>query len=396
MILYLPYGTDAPIYYRPIVTIAMIVINYIVYAMTAAGPFGSIDYEFAGPYTLALGSGLHPLQWLTSNFLHANFFHYLFNMIFLWVFGLVIEGKLGPVKMLIVYLGIGIIECAAEQILMLGHEPTQSLGASSIIFGLAVMSLIWAPKNEIYGLLLVWFIFVRFKYLDIKISVAVSIALILQVVGLYLLGGGLSSQLLHLVCALVGLIMGLVMLKAKLVDCEEWDIFSVWSGKNTMSDEDRAKIEENRPEAIRRRQERRQKRQNLLAEEIKRALEHKTPLPAFVIVQRTEREFPDWTLSQDLHLKMIQQLLGGKHWAEAVVSMRKYLERHQEQELFVHLMLAQAQIARNKPKSAAKVLESIPHQEVGVEQQSAIRKIRTKADAMYRRNLDEGIYEIEE
>ena len=396
MILYIPYGTDAPIYYRPIITIAMIVINWIVYAMTALGPFGSINYEIAGQYTLALGSGLHPLQWLTSNFLHDNFFHYLFNMIFLWVFGLIIEGKLGPYKMLAVYLGIGIIECAAEQILMLGHEPTMSLGASSIIFGLAAMSLIWAPKNEIYGLLIVWLIFIRLKYLNIKISVMVSIALALQMAGLYFLGGGLSSQLLHLMGAIVGLVAGLVMLKMKLVDCEEWDIFSVWAGKNTMSDEDRRKIEENRPEAIQRRQEKRQKRQNLLAEEVHRALEHKTPLPAFVISQRTEREFSDWTLPQDLHLKMIQQLLGGKHWTEAVVSMRQYLERHHEQELFVRLMLAQALLARNKPQSAAKVLDTIPHQEIGVEQQSAIRKIRTKADAMHRQNLDEGIYEIEE
>ena len=396
MILYLPYGTDAPIYYRPIITIAMIVINWIVYAMTAAGPFGAIDHEYAEPYMLAIGGGIYPVQWLTSNFLHANFFYYLFSMIFLWVFGLIIEGKLGPVKMLIVYLGIGIIKGAAVQILMQGQEPTHSFGALAIIFSLATMSLIWAPKNEIYGLLIVWFIFARFKYLDIKISVVVSIALALQMAGLYLLGGGLSSQLPHLMGAMVGLVVGLVMLKTKLVDCEEWDIFSVWAGKNTMSDEERREIEENRPEAIRRRQEKRRKRQNLLAEEIKRALEHKTPLPAFIIAQRKEREFSDWTLPQDLHLKMIQQLLGGKHWTEAVESMQQYLERHQEQELFVRLMLAQAQIARNKPKSAVKVLESIPHQEVGVEQQSAIRKIRTKADAMYRRNLDAGIYEIEE
>jgi len=83
MILYIPYGTDAPIYHRPIITVAMIVINYIVYVMLATSPFGAIDPQLARPYMLALGDGLHPLQWITSNFLHAGFFHFLFNMFFL-------------------------------------------------------------------------------------------------------------------------------------------------------------------------------------------------------------------------------------------------------------------------------------------------------------------------
>ena len=397
MIFYFPYGTDAPIYYRPIVTIAIIVLNYIFYVITAAGPFGSIDYEFAKPCILALGtgSGLNPLQWITSNFLHANFFHYLFNMIFLWVFGLIIEGKLGPVKMLIVYLGIGIFKGAAMQIMMLGQEPTYSLGASSVIFGLAMMSLIWAPRNELFGLLIVWFIFARFKYLNIKVWIAVCVLLTLQIVGLLLLGGGLSSQMLHLTGAIVGLIAALVMLKMKLVDCEHWDIISVWKGENLWTDEERAKIEENKPAAIKRRQEKRQKRQNLLTEEIELALAHQTPLPAFLIAQRKEREFSEWTLPQELHLKLIQQLLAGKHWTEAILSMRQYLERHQEQSSFVRLMLAQTLLSQNKPRAAMKVLDGISPQETGAEQQSAIQKIRTKAEAMHQKNLEEGIYEME-
>ena len=397
LIFYLPYGTDAPIYHRPITTITMMVICYIAYVIFAASPFGSIDYERAEPYMLAIGSGLHPLQWLTSNFLHANFFHYLFNMLFLWIFGLIVEGKLGPFKMLAVYLGIGILQCAAEQILMLGHEPTHSLGASSIIFGLAVMSLIWGPRNTIAGVLVVWFfIFIRMKHFDMKISTMVCIALALQVIVLYFIGGGLSSELLHLMGAAVGLVVGLTMLKMKLVNCENWDIFSVWSGKNTMMDEDRRKMEENKPENIKRRAEKRQKRQNLLAEEIELAIQNQTPLPAFIIAQRTEREFTDWKLPQDLHWKLIQLLLGGKHFAEATVSMRQYLERHQEQTFFVRMMLSQTLLAQNKPGATLKILDGIPLQEVGAEQQSAISKIRKKSEAMHQKNLAEGVYEMDE
>ena len=397
MVLYLPYGTDAPIYYRPIVTIAMIVLNYIIYAMMATGPFGAIDFERFEPYMLAVGDGLHPLQWLTTNFLHANFFHLLGNMFFLWVFGLVVEGKLGTFKMLAVYLGTGILYGAIVQIMTQGYEPTHCLGASAIIFGLAMMSLIWAPRNEVYGVLFVWvLVFIRFKHFETKISTLVVVALFLQFGILYLLGGGVSSEFLHLAGAAVGLVVGLAMLKTNLVDCENWDIFSVWSGRNTMSDEDRAKIDANKPKNVKRRAEARKKRQNLLTEEIELALQNRKPLPALVIAGMKERDFPDWTLPKEIHLQMIQQLLGGKHWAEATTSMQQYLARHQEQSVFVRLMLAQALMTQNKPTAVLQVLSDISPEGSGAEAQSAILKIRAKAEAMLQKNREEGLYELDD
>ena len=394
MILYFPYGTDAPIYHRPIITVAMIVINYIVYVMFAASPFGSIDHESAMPYMLAIGSGLNPLQWLTCNFLHADFLHLLFNMFFLWVFGLVIEGKLGTLKMLAVYLGIGILFGATFQIATLGQEPAYGLGASAVISGLALMSLIWTPRNRIGGVLIVCFFpFLRIKNLETKISIIVGIFLVLEAMLFYFLRDG--SQLGHLIGAGIGLIAALVLLQTKFVDCEHWDIISIWTGKNILSDEERTQIEQNKPEAIKRRKEQRQKRDNLLTEEIELALTNQTPLPAFIITQRKEREFTEWKLPQELHLKMIQQLLAGKHQTEAVLSMQQYLQRHKKQSTFVGVMLAQTYLAQNKPKTAAKILENVPLEELKAEHQAAIQKIRAKAEAMHQKNLEEGIYETE-
>jgi len=388
--LYIPYGTDAPIYHRPIVTMVMIAINVLVFVLFSP--------EQIRPYMLVTGAGLHPVQWLTTNFLHADIFHLIFNMLFLWVFALVVEGKLGTLKTLAVYLGIGILYGATVQIMMLGNErPIYCLGASAVINGLAVMCLIWAPSNRIHAYLIYWFIcFVGIKGLETKISILVGIFLALDIARLCLSGGRLSTPLLHLMGAFFGLIVGLAMLKTNLVDCEHWDIFSVWAGTNTLTDKERAKIERNKPKAIKQRAEARQKRQNLLAEEIERALDHHAPLPAFLITQRKEREFTDWTLPQTLHFKLIQQLLGGKHWSEAIMSMRRYLERHQEQSAFVRLMLAQALLTQNKPSAAMKVLDDIVLEGLNPEQQSAIRKIRAKADAMHRKNLEEGTYELDD
>ena len=72
-------------------------------------------------------------------------------MLFLWAFGIVVEGKLGPVKYLLAYLLIGTLHGAFVQILL----RTSSLnlpaaGASAVIYGLMAICMIWAPRNELY------------------------------------------------------------------------------------------------------------------------------------------------------------------------------------------------------------------------------------------------------
>ena len=387
MFLYIPYGTDAPVYRLPIITIVLIVINIVA--------FVTFTQEQVEPYTLAMGDGLHPLQWLTTNFLHTDPIHLVFNMLFLWVFGPVIEGRVGALKMSAIYLGIAVVFGATVQMLTLGQESGSRMGASGAVFGLAAMSLIWAPESKVHGIMIFWFIRYAFvKDTETEISLVVGFFAVLQVLWSLFFGSGLIGELGHIVGAILGLTAAIGMVKLKFVDCEYQDIFSVWSGKKELADS-----EMEQEDVIKRREERqqeRQKRQNLMSEEIERALQSQTPLPAFIIAQRKEREFTDWTLPRDLHWTMIQQLLSGKHWTEAIASMRRYLERYQEQASFVRMMLVQALLTQNRPEAAIDVLESIPLREVGAEQQSAISKIRNKAEAMHRKNLEEGVYEVNE
>ena len=139
-VLLLPYGTDAPVYYWPFTTVGLIVVNVLVFA-SAGCP------EQVEPYVLAFGDGLHPVQWISNAFLHAGFFHLLGNMVFLWCFGLIVEGKLGWYKTLAVYLGIAAAQSAIAQIIMLGGHGG-ALGASGAIFGFMAMSLIWGPRTK--------------------------------------------------------------------------------------------------------------------------------------------------------------------------------------------------------------------------------------------------------
>lgn len=117
----LPYSTDAPIYHFPWMTIALIVVNCLTFAITGMG------HNDEG-WLLQYGNGLHPLEWVAYNFLHFGIGHLVGNMFFLWAFGIVVEGKLGWWKFLGVYMSIGIFGGALIQLTMLGYKPMFDMG----------------------------------------------------------------------------------------------------------------------------------------------------------------------------------------------------------------------------------------------------------------------------
>jgi membrane associated rhomboid family serine protease len=214
----IPYDTDAPIYHFPWMTISIIAINVFVFA-------GEVIYpEEFSPYMLFLGEGLHPVQWLTCNFLHADIIHLLGNMVFLWSFGIIVEGKLGWWKFLLAYCTIGVTEGLFVQVIMQGSEPGAALGASGVIFGLLAMNFLWAPKNELTCLYWFW-PFVGTAEFSIQFFSIIFIGW--ECVLLYLQGFEMSSAFLHVAGATVGLGLAYFMLVYQMVDCEGWDWISL-------------------------------------------------------------------------------------------------------------------------------------------------------------------------
>ena len=127
--LIIPMGTDAPIYHWPRRHRRADRPEHRLLRLRAAGElprrFRRERRGITAPatlyerYALALGDGLHPVQWVTHNFLHIGIGHLVGNMIFLWAFGMVVEGKLGPFSYLLVYLLIGTLHGALTQTLFL-------------------------------------------------------------------------------------------------------------------------------------------------------------------------------------------------------------------------------------------------------------------------------------
>lgn len=384
--MFFPYQTNAPIYHWPFATVGLIVINTLVFAAVLG-----VDPEQVEPWILQWGEGLHPLQWVTSNFLHAGFMHLLGNMFCLWGFGLVVEGKIGWWRFLVVYLAIGVVQCAVEQTLTLGASGGGSLGASAAIFGIMAMALIWAPKNEMSCIL---FVFYRPFHFDCTILVLGIVAVCIEVatwtITVILLGGDIAflitSQALHLMGAAAGLVLAVGMLKKGWVDCENWDIFSVLSGRNTMSDEDFEQLRRQSDEW----QEKQHERRDSALAQIRGIIADGRPELAYKAHQKMERTIEDWYLPEPDFLKLISAYHEQKMWSESVEPMVQYLRQYREHEPQVRLRLAHVLTeVENRPGQALKVMGKVSPELLSDGKRELLARLRTKAERL----RDEDPYE---
>lgn len=219
-----PYNTDAPIYHWPVATVAIIVINTIIYFLTCFQVLlGNMEIESIEWLMLEFDT-INPVQWITSAFMHADPFHLIGNMIFLWAFGLVVEGKIGSLRFVALYAIIALIDGAMVQLPMfvIGSD-SGALGASGVIFALLTMAVIWAPENEMDCFF--WFLFF-FGTVEIRLVSLGAFYIFLQIFFLFIGGFQMSSEMLHMVGVVIGAPIAFFMLRQDMVDCEGWDLVS--------------------------------------------------------------------------------------------------------------------------------------------------------------------------
>ncbi len=391
----IPVSTDAPIYHFPFGTIALIVTNVLVYFATGAHLHEAID-----AYGLHHGAGFTPIQWVTSNFIHAGFFHVVGNMIFLWGFGIIVEGKIGWFQFIPVYIGIGVLECILEQAIF-GYSGGVSYGASAIIFGLMVISLIWAPQNEFTVFL--W-IFIRFWIFDISVVAFAVLNLMISFVRMFLIhmmGSPMNSELLHLLGAGIGGVFGFVYLKTKLVDCEGWDIISVMTG-NTPNSE--SYLSQSYQDASRRRRNaKRAKRvrpfipdpKNQLAkaspERFSRYLDENKLTAAFAESERIRHRNPEWSPQPEQLLKLARGLRTASEMEKSAKAYREFVEVQPDFTL-ASLELAEIFVyVQERPSAAMRLLNRCEVDTFSEKQQQRHQQATQHAQNM----IDDGILEID-
>jgi membrane associated rhomboid family serine protease len=376
----LPYNTDAPLYHFPFATIGLIVVNIAAFAWEL-----NAEPEEIHSWILQFGDGFHPLQWISNNFLHAGWFHIIGNMFYLWGFGLVVEGKLGWWRFLLVYMTIGLIYGAFLQTIMLGADPIESrgaLGASGVIFGLMAISLVWAPKNDMNCILLLAF---HPFFLDIPIVGFAVSYLIWQVVVATLTGFSMSSEVLHLTGAAIGSVYGIALLKLEIVDCEGWDAFAVWQGKagaGLLSERSKEALLPTKtipapPPPIAEDQAR------FIADAIKNRLAAGDAAGAAKVYEKQRAAHPDWKLDEPELMALIKSLHKVQLWSSAIRPMADYVRQFPERAIKMRLKLADILVnIERRPAKALKVLAKLQSQSLPPDLQAIHQKLVARANKL--------------
>jgi membrane associated rhomboid family serine protease len=136
--MFIPVGTNLKLKKIPFATIGLLLINWLVYAFTH-GLYYKTDFLIWRYFYLQPGEP-YPWQLITSMFFHGNFWHLLGNSVFLWIFGIYVEDKVGWKQYLFLYfltgIAAGLIHSTMTGLWMRDQLMIPMLGASGAISGI--------------------------------------------------------------------------------------------------------------------------------------------------------------------------------------------------------------------------------------------------------------------
>lgn len=234
MFLILPIGTDAPQRRRPTVNYALIAVNalaYVVFNILAAGSLQGGHAE--GSYLLEVKNNLilwpdSPLlhQFLTYQFLHANWWHIIGNMWFLYLFGNPVNSKMGHVPYLFFYLAGGVFAGLGFSLMEINNPV---VGASGAIAAVTTAYLVLYPRSTIR---LFYWVFLFIGDLEVgSILMIVGKMIVWDNILMADMGseGRSVAYEAHLAGYAFGFVAALLLLAARALPRDPFDILALWS-----------------------------------------------------------------------------------------------------------------------------------------------------------------------
>ena len=179
----IPIKDNLPNDRAPVVTVALILANVVVYLLAVghggslwSGPDAHQVLRYGAiPHALTHGSApngaLAPWQTVfTSMFLHGSFLHLVVNMLFLWIFGNTIEDSTGRLRFVVLYFGGGVAALALEVVL----EPNST---AAIVGAQGAIAAILGGYTLLYGRARVLaFSLIPFYVTAVEVPIAVMVA----------------------------------------------------------------------------------------------------------------------------------------------------------------------------------------------------------------------------
>ena len=388
----LPVGTDAPIYHRPLATCGLIVANIAAFWQTSGGT------SDAG-WILHFGQ-LNPPEWWTSAFLHFGLAHLVGNMVFLWVFGLIAEGKLGWWRFLLLYLGL----CGATgfviQLVALAYDGCSigAGGASGVIYGLMAICLVWAPKNCI-DVVMAWGIGMWFRVYQFELTVFTFALYYIGkdfLIGWLLLDFAISTPVLHMLGALVGFPVGVLLLRCGWVECEGWDLFSLLrsripgaesTGRLALAPPDRRSPSNDR--------QLRARSPQCQVARIGRLIDNNQAPMAFYRYRQLQATPTRARLDEPELRRLIESLQRCGEWSAVVELLDEYLAEHggshPRRAIRARLLQAGTLVKElHRPRAALRAIESRDVERLSSRQQEFLQSVRREAT----RQIEDGVMEL--
>jgi membrane associated rhomboid family serine protease len=158
-----PLRDSVPTRTTPIVTIALIVVNALVWILyedagQGSGFVAAVDELAYHPCEVENSCRTVGQDWpvtaVTSMFMHGSWLHLLGNMLFLWIFGNNVEDVLGKIRYIVFYLVAGFAATATQTFVTLGYGSPQdgqipNLGASGAIAGVLGAYVLLFPHGRV-------------------------------------------------------------------------------------------------------------------------------------------------------------------------------------------------------------------------------------------------------
>lgn len=365
---------------------------------------------------------LNPMQWFTSPLLHDSLVQLLLNMVALWAFGFVVEGKIGWKNFAQLYFGIAFIQAALMQILLLPSAGGSFSGANAAVLGLLGIAMAWAPRNHLE----LWFgMYWGSREISILTYGVIQFAFSLLALGFG--GHGLMFSLLPLMGMAMGMAVGVFWLKKGWVDCEGWDLMTILSaqpGFQQSSAEDiQVEVEARQlvgaslaakrgsittpSEAPRGNPGRHPKHSQApspeaaalektgsLKESAQRDIEelilggnHPTALKMLAKFQHTGTEIH---ISQPALAQLIRGLVAGKQYAAAIAPIKEHIARFPSNRTSLQLNLAKILLHLERPQKAIATLKSIDKRHLDEQALATWKQLAAHA----KDQIDDGVIEL--
>lgn len=417
--MFLPITSTSELRYWPIATVALIVANILAYVVQHSLPTIPSEVTFDQafelfedeelttierlqlaafltrgrpgwwPYALSHGDGLNPVQWLTSMFMHAGLAHLIGNLIFLWVFGHIVEGVVGHSMMASLYVGLGVLGNAIEQIAFLAIPAVPSLGASGAIYTLMLLAAWFAPHDHIQGFVIAFY---RFWLIEVPVLIMAGFYFLWDIASAMLLRFEMSTPLLHAIGGVVGLIAGFMLLRFGIVENEGRDALTQLRSLGG-KDPEPIKLSRKPKHQLDKEKAELEAAQQAIATSINSLHMHAKAgnlEAATYQIRQLRRLDSRFQPNEETLVLLISAAQKQQRWNEVVSFSEQYLAHHTERAVAVRLVLANVFVHHlGMPIRALKTLKPLEGLTLDAKQLASAKKIHQ----MCLKELDDGSLE---